>query len=214
MKDENISVKNIKISSEQFENKATTNQTDLYSLGCVCYHALTGTFPFQGENAMQIMTSHLQHAVHDIAILRPDLPSMISQWIMWMINLTPETRPKSATEALELFKKCNPEQLEALATEHTQAAVEATDTRPIESVRSPEEENWLRIRKQAQKSLARLINKRQAVVFMDRVMEKQGIMDNREVQPEMYRTLITEYFTKVPNRAKQKALLEEMEAHF
>ncbi len=94
---------------EQFERGELDARTDLYAMGCVYYHALTGQYPFRGETAPQVMHSHLQHRVTPLNKLRPDLAPSVCQWVMWLINRDKENRPEDARSALSRFPK-NPEQ--------------------------------------------------------------------------------------------------------
>ncbi|MCB1064364.1 MAG: serine/threonine protein kinase [Verrucomicrobiae bacterium] len=93
---------------EQFERSELDARTDLYQIGCVYYHALTGQYPFRGETAPQVMNAHLQHRVTSLDKLRPDLSPSICQWVMWLINREMENRPANSREALERFPR-NPE---------------------------------------------------------------------------------------------------------
>ncbi len=97
---------------EQFERAELDFRTDLYQIGCVYYHALTGQYPFRGETAPQVMNAHLQHRVTPLEKLRPDLAPSICQWVMWLINRDMENRPKNSREALEYYPK-NPEAVPA-----------------------------------------------------------------------------------------------------
>lgn len=88
---------------EQFERAAIDQRVDIYAMGCVYYHALTGEYPFNGATAMEVMTAHLHHTVVPLAELRPDLPVWLCDWIMWHINRLPADRPDHARRALHLF---------------------------------------------------------------------------------------------------------------
>ena len=88
---------------EQFERSPVDARTDLYSLGCVYYFALTQHYPFQGETGPEVMASHMYHSFIPLAQLRPDLPPFIIQWVEWLMSRLPDHRPNSATEAHELF---------------------------------------------------------------------------------------------------------------
>jgi serine/threonine protein kinase len=90
---------------EQFERSELDARTDLYQIGCVYYHALTGQYPFRGETAPQVMNAHLQHRVTSLDKLRPDLSPSICQWVMWLINCEMENRPADARTALERFPR-------------------------------------------------------------------------------------------------------------
>ncbi len=88
---------------EQFERKPLDFRTDMYAIGCVYYHALTGAYPFDGETGPQVMAAHLQHQVAPIREVRPEIPLWACDWIMWHINRHPDDRPPSARDALHIF---------------------------------------------------------------------------------------------------------------
>jgi serine/threonine protein kinase len=90
---------------ERFDRAPPDPRADLYSLGCVCYHALTGQYPFQGDTAPQVMVAHLRHTFVPLAKLRNDLPAFVPQWIEWMFSRQLEDRPSSAVAALETLRQ-------------------------------------------------------------------------------------------------------------
>jgi hypothetical protein len=96
---------------EQFERTPLDKRTDMYSLGCVYYYCLAGRYPFDGENAAQVMNAHLQNTVTHISELRPDLPAWMSDWVMWHISRPMNDRPSDARESLKSFlmSENNPE---------------------------------------------------------------------------------------------------------
>ena len=85
---------------EQFRRQPLDARTDLYSLGCVFYYTLTGYYPFMGETVPEVMTAHLEHRLYDLAPIRPDLPSVLCDWVMSLMNVDPADRPRDAVEAL------------------------------------------------------------------------------------------------------------------
>ena len=88
---------------EQFERTPLDKRTDMYSMGCVYYYCLAGVYPFDGENAPQVMNAHLKHEVKPLQEHRPDLPQWLCQWVMWHLARQMEERPRDAREALKLF---------------------------------------------------------------------------------------------------------------
>ncbi len=88
------------ISPEQLNRQVVDVRSDLYSLGCVFYFALSGHEPFNGENTPEVLTAHLSHNVVSLELYRPDLPPILCQWVMALINLQPEHRYQSAMQAL------------------------------------------------------------------------------------------------------------------
>ena len=89
---------------EQFSRRPLDYRSDLYSLGCVLYYALTTRHPFAGETSAQIMQSHLDHMVAPLRDIRPEVPPILCDWVMWLIRRQPEHRPKDADQALEIFR--------------------------------------------------------------------------------------------------------------
>ncbi len=90
---------------EQFERSPLDARSDLYSMGCVYYQALTGCHPFNGDNGNEVMEAHLHHKVRPIQEVRSEIPIWACDWIMWHLNRFPQDRPESAREALSIFLK-------------------------------------------------------------------------------------------------------------
>lgn len=88
---------------EQFERLPLDGRTDLYALGCIFYHALSGRHPFDGDTPAVIMAAHLAHHVTPLGEHRSDLPPWMCDWVMWFINRHPGNRPPNAQEALDTF---------------------------------------------------------------------------------------------------------------
>jgi len=88
------------ISPEQVNREPVDVRSDVYSLGCVYYFALSGQRPFDGSTTLEILTAHLAHTLVPLETLRPDLPPTLCQWVMAMINLRPEHRYQTAMQAL------------------------------------------------------------------------------------------------------------------
>lgn len=88
---------------EQFERGELDARTDLYSLGCIYYHCLTGKYPFQGDTAAQVMASHLQNDMVPLERYRPDLSPWICNWVKWLLQRRMQDRPADAKVALDHF---------------------------------------------------------------------------------------------------------------
>ena len=88
---------------EQFERSPVDARTDLYSLGCVYYFALTGHEPFQGETGPEVMASHIYHSMVPLSQMRPDLPPQLTAWVEWLMSRDPNQRPTTAAQAHEWF---------------------------------------------------------------------------------------------------------------
>lgn len=97
------------ISPEQLSRQPIDHRSDLYSLGCVFYQALTGSSPFQGVDVPALIAAHLQHDFTPLATLRPDLLPGVAAWVEKLFAFNKDERPASAAEALEELKSlCKP----------------------------------------------------------------------------------------------------------
>jgi len=88
------------LSPEQLHCQPIDHRTDLYSLGCVFYRALTLRNPFDGAGFPAVISSHLQHDFIPLAEYRPDLPSELTAWVERLFSFSPNDRPASAAAAL------------------------------------------------------------------------------------------------------------------
>ena len=89
---------------EQFSHRPLDYRSDLYSLGCVLYYSISTRYPFAGETPAQVMQSHLDHMVSPLRDIRPDIPPILCDWIMWLMRRQPEHRPRDAAQAMEVFR--------------------------------------------------------------------------------------------------------------
>jgi tRNA A-37 threonylcarbamoyl transferase component Bud32 len=58
---------------EQAEGKPADHRVDIYAVGCVLFHCLTGGAPFQAESFMAMLTRHLLEPAVAPSTRRPDL---------------------------------------------------------------------------------------------------------------------------------------------
>jgi tRNA A-37 threonylcarbamoyl transferase component Bud32 len=81
-------------------------RADIYSLGCVLYHALTGGPPFVGTNRVRILVQHAKETPPPVATLNPEVPEGLGQVLDWMLAKDPARRyptPERAALALQVF---------------------------------------------------------------------------------------------------------------
>lgn len=92
------------MSPEQLEGAVLDARSDLYSLGCVAYFALTACYPFSGKTVVEVITAHLQGRRVPLRELRSDLPLPLCEWVDRMMAIRPKDRPASAASAFEELK--------------------------------------------------------------------------------------------------------------
>jgi tetratricopeptide (TPR) repeat protein/tRNA A-37 threonylcarbamoyl transferase component Bud32 len=85
--------------------KGADTRSDLYSLGAVLYEALTGKPPFQGDDPVRIIFSHVHDYPVPPAKLDPKIPQALSECIMQLLEKDPDKRYRSAADLLDSLKK-------------------------------------------------------------------------------------------------------------
>lgn len=98
------------ISPEQALGKNIDIRTDLYSVGASMYYVLTGHFPYNGKNTIEIIQKHINNPVPDPSKLRPELPGWLSLAIQKLMSKNPDERFQSAKETYLYFNKMRAEE--------------------------------------------------------------------------------------------------------
>jgi serine/threonine protein kinase len=84
------------IAPEQVEDAAKVDvRSDIYSLGCVLYFALTGRPPFPGGDTRQKITRHRTEEPIPIMDVIPAIPPAFATFLRRMMAKNPEDRPTS-----------------------------------------------------------------------------------------------------------------------
>ena len=81
---------------EQIEGREVTARSDVYSLGCVLYHCLTGRMPYERETDVAVIYAHLSEDPPKPSVVRPELPSGLDGVIAKALDKSPDRRFESA----------------------------------------------------------------------------------------------------------------------
>jgi serine/threonine protein kinase len=85
-------------SPEQLTGAAVDARSDIYSLGAVVFEMLTGRVPFEGEDAMAVLTGHLTTPAPRPTTVRTDLPAWIDLAIGRALAKSPDDRWQDIAE--------------------------------------------------------------------------------------------------------------------
>ncbi|MBN2575774.1 MAG: serine/threonine protein kinase [Deltaproteobacteria bacterium] len=93
---------------EQAEGKDTDHRADIYAVGCILYHLLTGQTPFVAESFMTMLTKHLMEDPVPPSVRRPDLvftPEM-DALVLKALEKDRDKRWQSMAELMEAVAVC------------------------------------------------------------------------------------------------------------
>ena len=77
---------------EQISGSSVDGRADQYALACVAYTLLSGSLPFEREEAMAVLYAHLFAPSPRLTSVRPDLPAAVDQVLARALAKTPEDR--------------------------------------------------------------------------------------------------------------------------
>jgi serine/threonine-protein kinase len=88
------------MSPEQSRGKNLDSRSDIYSLGCVMYEAITGKAPLVGSNVLETMQKQINERPESITSARPDLyiPDELTEILFKAMEKEPEKRYQSMAE--------------------------------------------------------------------------------------------------------------------
>jgi serine/threonine-protein kinase len=86
------------MSPEQIRGCAIDTRSDIYSLGALAYHAVTGRPPFQGRSPIAVGFAHLSSDPEPPEKLCADLPPRLREVILAALAKDPERRPQTVDE--------------------------------------------------------------------------------------------------------------------
>ena len=97
------------IAPEQAIGRDLDTRVDLYSVGASLYYVLTGQFPYNGKNTIDIIQKHINEPTPNPAALRPDIPAWLAGAVQKLMSKKPQDRFQTAKEAYVYFQKMRAE---------------------------------------------------------------------------------------------------------
>lgn len=110
------------MSPEQARGKRVDHRSDIYSFGVMLHEMLTGSPPFTGTSALDVLVQHDTEQPPRMSDVAKDLPRELDAPVLAMLAKQPKARPASAGEAIAALAKCAENiELEAASAEQPPA---------------------------------------------------------------------------------------------
>lgn len=91
-------------------------RSDIYSLGVMIFEMLTGRQPFEGEQAVQIAYQHANDRIPAPSSVKPGVPPLLDEIVLWATARNPKDRPANARELLPVIKRARSDLARGLTT--------------------------------------------------------------------------------------------------
>jgi CheY-like chemotaxis protein/tRNA A-37 threonylcarbamoyl transferase component Bud32 len=88
------------VAPEQIEGGRVDARTDIYSLGCLVYHCLSGELPFARDTDVAVIYAHLSEEPPRLTSVRPELPGGLDAVIAKALEKAPERRFQSCADLM------------------------------------------------------------------------------------------------------------------
>ena len=84
------------LAPEVLQGQQATVRSDIYSLGVLLYHLVTGSYPVQARTVREVRRAHERGERTAVQTARPDVPPKLARVIERAIDHRPERRYQSA----------------------------------------------------------------------------------------------------------------------
>jgi eukaryotic-like serine/threonine-protein kinase len=92
------------LAPERIDGEPATVRSDLYAVGVMCYEALTGSRPYEGDNAVAVAYAARHGNLRPISALRPDVPADLAAVVCRAMARRPDDRFASASELADALE--------------------------------------------------------------------------------------------------------------
>ncbi|MGB0640888.1 MAG: serine/threonine protein kinase [Myxococcota bacterium] len=94
------------MSPEQAMERVLDSRSDLFSLGTLMFHLVTGQLPFTGGNPSIVLRNVIESNRPSVHELAPDISGELADLIESLMQTDPNDRPTSALEVIDLLHGC------------------------------------------------------------------------------------------------------------
>ena len=91
-------------------------RSDVYSLGVMIFEMLTGSQPYQGEQAVQVAYQHANDNIPAPSSLKANIPELLDEIVLWATARNPAHRPASAETLLPVISRARADLSRGLST--------------------------------------------------------------------------------------------------
>ena len=121
------------MSPEQASGKQLDGRADIFSLGVVFYHVLTGRMPFTGENLAAIMYQTANTDPTPPSVYNPDVDPSVVEILSQALAKDPQTRFQSAAQMAEALRSLDFDFAAAGEQEFPKGKAAGTETEEVDS---------------------------------------------------------------------------------
>ena len=118
------------MSPEQCRGRDVDHRTDVYAFGCMSYRVLTGAYPFDGADYMEILFKQINDPPPPPSRVAPGLPAAVDDCIGWMLQKDPAARPPDLRAAIDALVAAAGRAGVFVASETQDGVVAASGVRP------------------------------------------------------------------------------------
>jgi serine/threonine protein kinase len=116
------------VAPEKIKRERETFLSDMYSLGCTLYHALTGHVPFEAPTVEELVSAHVHTPLTPPALVAPEVSQATSDALVRVLAKNPSDRFLSYDEFIMTFTSARSQLLIAQSTQNIQGKGAKTKT--------------------------------------------------------------------------------------
>jgi serine/threonine protein kinase len=110
------------MSPEQAQGQRVDHRVDIYAVGCIMFHILTGRVPFKAESFMGILSKHMMEAPESPRALNPAIDAGVEAVILKAMEKDPGKRFQTMRELLQALVPGGADLSGAVATSSSMSA--------------------------------------------------------------------------------------------